>query len=139
MVDTSKGDWADKSINQPDIVAAQDSKYVKAFGEQWGVSNPHPGFGKDPNILNEMGHTKYPMLVYPEGTDKPGIIVNNQEEEDAALNKEPAELKQGGPTVEEFVTAGYKAEQYPPKGYASQSTEEEIKAAIEKQKKSTGW
>lgn len=40
----------------------------------WGVSNPHPGFGKDPNILNEFGHTKYPMFVG-------NVIVNNEEEE----------------------------------------------------------
>lgn len=40
----------------------------------WGVSNPHPGFGKDPNILNEYGHTKYPMFVG-------NVIVNNEEEE----------------------------------------------------------
>ena len=40
------------------------------------VSNPHPGFGKDPNILNEFGHTKYPMWVN-------GQIANNEEEEKA--------------------------------------------------------
>ncbi len=45
--------------------------------QQWGVSNPHPGFGKDPNILNEYGHTKYPMFVG-------NVIVNNEEEEKAA-------------------------------------------------------
>jgi hypothetical protein len=27
------------------------------------AGNPHPMFGKDPNILNELGHTKYPMWV----------------------------------------------------------------------------
>lgn len=53
----------------------------KSF-QQWDVSNPHPGFGKDPNILNEYGHTKYPMWV----GDK---IVNNEEEEKAAKG-EPA-------------------------------------------------
>ena len=43
---------------------------------QYGVSNPHPGFGKDPNILNEFGHTKYPMWVN-------GQIANNEAEEKA--------------------------------------------------------
>jgi hypothetical protein len=47
----------------------------------WGVSNPHPGFGKDPNILNEYGHTKYPMFVG-------NVIVNNEEEELAAKRAE---------------------------------------------------
>lgn len=27
------------------------------------VSDPHPLFGKDPNILNEYGHTEFPMWV----------------------------------------------------------------------------
>ena len=38
----------------------------------WSVENPHPGYGKDPNILNEFGHTKYPMFVGK-------VIVNNDE------------------------------------------------------------
>lgn len=40
------------------------------------------------------------------------------------------ELRQDGPTVEEFVAAGYPASKYPPAGYASKSTAEEIEAAI---------
>lgn len=43
----------------------------------WSVENPHPGYGKDPNILNEFGHTKYPMFVG-------NVIVNNEDEEKAA-------------------------------------------------------
>jgi len=100
---------------------------------KYDVSNPHPGFGKDPNILNEYGHTKYPMFV---GT----VIVNNEEEELAARgeaapiaeawNLAPPELLQDGPTVAEYVAAGYKAFKYPPAGYAAKSTQEEIDAAI---------
>ncbi len=48
----------------------------KSF-QEYNVSNPHPGFGKDPNILNEFGHTKYPMFVG-------NVKVNNEEEEKAA-------------------------------------------------------
>lgn len=48
--------------------------------QKWDVSNPHPGFGKDPNILNEYGHTKYPMYVG-------SVIVNNEEEEKAERAK----------------------------------------------------
>lgn len=44
------------------------------FMGKWDVSNPHPGYGKDPNILNEYGHTKYPMYVGD-------VVVNNEEEE----------------------------------------------------------
>lgn len=51
--------------------------------QQYDVSNPHPGFGKDPNILNEYGHTKYPMWVG-------GVVVNNEEEELAERSKTEA-------------------------------------------------
>jgi len=45
----------------------------------YSVENPHPGFGKDPNIINELGHTKYPKWVN-------GVVVQNEEEENALLN-----------------------------------------------------
>lgn len=44
------------------------------------------------------------------------------------------DLRQDGPTVEQYVAEGYKAANYPPKGYASRSTQEEIDAAINVQK-----
>ncbi|NNA69619.1 HeH/LEM domain-containing protein [Pseudomonas gessardii] len=43
-------------------------------------------------------------------------------------------LKLDGPTIAEFVEAGYLAINYPPEGYASRSSQEEIDAAIEAQK-----
>lgn len=52
----------------------------------------------------------------------------------ASGNGSGEELFQDGPTVGEFVEAGYKASNYPPKGYASRSTQEEIDAAIAAQK-----
>ena len=51
--------------------------------QQYDVSNPHPGFGKDPNILNEFGHTKYPMWV--------GNKLANNAEEEAALRNPTSE------------------------------------------------
>ncbi len=36
------------------------------------------------------------------------------------------QLRQDGPTVAEYVAEGYKASNYPPQGYASRSTQEEI-------------
>lgn len=35
------------------------------YGEKvvYNVSNPHPLHGKDPNIINEFGHTNYPKFV----------------------------------------------------------------------------
>lgn len=31
--------------------------------EKYSASNPHPGHGIDPNIMNELGHTVYPKFV----------------------------------------------------------------------------
>lgn len=59
----------------------------KSF-QKWTVDNPHPGFGKDPNILNEYGHTKYPMFVG-------NIVVNNEEEEKAA--RSPSSVSEANP------------------------------------------
>lgn len=42
-------------------------------------------------------------------------------------------LRTDGPTVEEFVAAGYRAENYPPQGYESRSTAGEIASAIQAQ------
>lgn len=39
-------------------------------------------------------------------------------------------LRLDGPTVAEYVEAGYLAANYPPEGYASRSTEEDVAAAI---------
>lgn len=39
-----------------------------------------------------------------------------------------------GPTIQEWVEAGYRADAYPPEGYSSRSTQEEIDAAIAAQK-----
>ena len=48
------------------------------------------------------------------------------------------ELKQDGPTVEEYVKAGYLAKNYPPAGYASKSSEDEIAAAVASQEQDNG-
>lgn len=44
--------------------------------------------------------------------------------------KQPTGPREDGPTVVEFVAAGYKASNYPPEGYASRSTGEEIAEAL---------
>lgn len=43
-------------------------------------------------------------------------------------------LRLDGPTIAEFVEAGYPASNYPPEGYASRSSQEEIDAAVKAQK-----
>ena len=43
-------------------------------------------------------------------------------------------LKLDGPTIAEFVEAGYLATNYPPEGYASRSSQDEIGLAVQAQK-----
>jgi hypothetical protein len=78
--------WQDQSIEVTDTIAAQDAKFVKYPAGTYNVSNPHPGYGIDPNILNEYGHTKYPMWV----GDK---IANNEAEEKALRGEAPEAAK----------------------------------------------
>ena len=49
---------------------------------------------------------------------------------------DPNGLKLDGPTIAEFLAASYLAVNYPPEGYASRSSQEEIDAAIDAQKES---
>jgi len=43
-------------------------------------------------------------------------------------------LREDGPTIAEFISAGYPAANYPPHGYASRSTPEEIADAVAAEK-----
>ena len=129
-------DMADKHV-RPSFQQATASampQFVKDF-QVYGVSNPHPGYGTDPNILNVFGHTKYPMAINKQDG---AIIVNNEEEHNAALGI-VVELKQDGPTIAEYVEHGYDPKNYPPKGYASKSSDEEVKKAIAAFKPKMSW
>lgn len=44
---------------------------------KYTLSNPHPLHGKDPNILNEYGHTEYPKFVHQ--FDEKGAIARKHE------------------------------------------------------------
>lgn len=65
--------------------------------EKHTVSNPHPGFGTDPNIKNEFGHTHYPKWVDHHSDEvaktKAGkpimarVLVNDEAEEAEATGK----------------------------------------------------
>jgi len=83
----SNTDWSDKSINQPDVVAAQDAKFVKYPAGKYDLSNPHPGYGIDPNILNQYGHTAYPKWI--DDADGNRRIVKSAKEEQEATGKAP--------------------------------------------------
>ena len=65
-----------KSLNKLEI---GDGMVDRSFNK-YSLENPHPGYGKDPNIGNEYGHTHYPKYVKDaEGKD---VVVNSAEEEE---------------------------------------------------------
>jgi hypothetical protein len=59
------------------------------------------------------------------------LVLGGYVEEAGTKRKAQEALREDGPTIAEYVAAGYLASQYPPVGYASKSTPEEIAAAIE--------
>lgn len=65
--------------------------------KMYTLDNPHPLYGKDPNILNEFGHTEYPKYV-DSPTEKTThsvtkkeiplkVLVQNKKEEAELLGK----------------------------------------------------
>lgn len=83
--------FLDQSIDVPDLIATQDPKFIKA-SPTYNVSNPHPRYGKDDNIINEFGHTLYPKMVYPNGKEHAGVVARTPEHE-AELMGKPGEAK----------------------------------------------
>lgn len=53
-----------------------------------------------------------------------------QTKDEIEAERKAAEPRTDGPTVAEYVAAGFKASGYPPAGYASKSSQAEIDAAI---------
>lgn len=74
-----------KDLEVPFVERIGDSrpKVVQAYS----LENPHPLFGKDPNIVNEYGHTLYPKMVYPDGPMTVGRVVHNAAEEAEVMGK----------------------------------------------------
>lgn len=73
-------------------------------------------------------------IITVSGDKIPAALVNKCERLDGGTDGDLITGQNEGPTIEEFVAAGYRAENYPPQGYESRSTPEEIAAAIEAQK-----
>ncbi|KQQ60150.1 hypothetical protein ASF84_05440 [Pseudomonas sp. Leaf127] len=67
--------------------------------------------------------------VFVQG-DNPKIIEAYQRAGIKVSGADGDGLRLDGPTVSEFVAAGYKASNYPPQGYASRSTADEIEQAL---------
>ena len=75
--------------------------------------------------------------VFVQG-DNPNIIEAYKRAGIKVTGADENGLRTDGPTVAEYVEAGYQASNYPPSGYASRSTAEEIDEAIAAQKKVGG-
>lgn len=80
---------------------------------------PHPVSLERKRELNKQGYKVLDIAFAPEG----------------ARHSKP-KLRTDGPTVEQYVAAGYPAKNYPPHGYSSRSTSEEIAAAVSSQEAS---
>ena len=89
-----------------------------------------PGYHDQKGKPVEVG-----TVITVSGDKVPAALVNKCEVLDGDTGgKDRLTGQKEGPTVEEYVAAGYRAEDYPPQGYESRSTQEEIAAAIEAQK-----
>lgn len=69
--------------------------------DKYTLSNPHPLHGKDPNIMNEYGHTHYPKFLHKFHPEKghimrigdkhndphDSVIVSDEDEEAEAIEK----------------------------------------------------
>jgi hypothetical protein len=67
----------------PDLVVPYEQMITDGISinvNPYTVENPHPGFGKDPNIINEYGHSEYPMWVDKPDGSKDRVIVNSKAE-----------------------------------------------------------
>ncbi|MCQ3000466.1 HeH/LEM domain-containing protein [Pseudomonas syringae] len=62
--------------------------------------------------------------------DKPNIIEAYKRAGIIVTNGKSSSLREDGPTIGEFIAAGYKASNYPPEGYASRSSADEIAEAL---------
>lgn len=111
------------------------SKNALVLDDHYG-DNGHVTAGM---ILHDVTVTRFNEL------EKNGLVREATAEEVKAGDRHSIEadpskggegdLREDGPTISEFVDAGYPATGYPPAGYISRSTPEEIAAAIEAQQK----
>lgn len=60
IIENAGGEWSDKNIDKLEIFSEAHKKDIAKYS----LSNPHPGFGKDPNILDEYGRTEYPKKIF---------------------------------------------------------------------------
>lgn len=71
-----------------------------------------------------------PLDGMPEGTEREFDKVDFDRLRELGAVREASGLREDGPTVTEYVAAGYPASRYPPEGFAPRSTADEVATAI---------
>ncbi len=94
------------------------------FGEALKAGN----YARDPKPGELRGSTSDAAFMAAFTGNRPGETEAERAAREVA--ERGSQLKQDGPTVADFVKAGYLAKNYPPAGYASKSTDAEIADAI---------
>lgn len=93
IIENAGEGWKDQNI---DVLEIFSEAHKKDFNK-YSLANPHPGFGKDPNILNEYGHTEYPKRIHSK-IENQKVTVNNPTEEAKHLGKKVEDKKKPAKT-----------------------------------------
>ena len=64
----------------------QNPQMIAEVVKPYGPGNPHPMYGKDPNIINECGHTHYPKWIIVASGEK--ALAKDAKHEKALLEAE---------------------------------------------------
>ena len=100
------------------------------------LASPSVAFGKMKDVLHKNGRNEkfdevQMFALVPHTRAYHPAATLKMEADIAAKGKNPdGSDPDKGPTVQEFVTAGYDPKNYPPQGFNSRSTPEEIAKAI---------
>lgn len=136
------GDLVHEAMEDSDLISTIDDmgrEEIVQLAGKLGVEAPEGDYASEiRSALIEMLRPELDVRAVIFGVPQPD---DGDAENDAATMAKSvgsgttttAELKQDGPTVKEFVEAGYQAKNYPPSGYASRSTDEEVAEAIKAQ------
>lgn len=66
--------------------------YINSPQVEYSHQNPHPLFGKDPNILNAQGHTEYPKWIKLNGGE---VLVKDKKHENELLGIKESKKEKG--------------------------------------------
>lgn len=106
-----------------------DSSYERRLRAGLGMmQRPEDGLVDQPPTTSKTPSTIDELEAALKAGNADGLNLNINS--DGTISRDAVQLREDGPTVAEYVAAGFLASTYPPPGYASKSTQEEIDAAI---------